>query len=153
MLSVNAVNAEHETAKRTIVVAAAVIFRGDTVLLTRRAAGTHLENMWEFPGGKVEQGEDPRHTIERELREELGVEASAAECLEVTFWRYPTKDVLLLFFVTHISNDAIIQHLQVSDHVWATRDTLSRYPMPPADERIVSLVRARLSETLTAADR
>ena len=130
----------------TVLVAAAVIFRGDTVLLTQRPKGTHLENMWEFPGGKVEPGEDPRDTLIRELREELGVDAVVSECLEATFWRYPTKNVLLLFFVAQLAADASIAHLGVSDHVWATHSSLMSYPMPPADEPILSLVRARLLE-------
>ena len=140
------VNAHMAQPDPTVLVAAAVIFRGNTVLLTQRPKGSHLENMWEFPGGKVEQGENPRDTLVRELREELGVEATVSECLEATFWRYPTKNVLLLFFVTHIASDASIAHLGVSDHVWATHTSLMNYPMPPADEPIVSLVRARLVE-------
>ena len=52
-------------------VAAAIAYRGDQVLVTRRAPGQHLEGYWEFPGGKLEDGECVARCIERELQEEL----------------------------------------------------------------------------------
>ncbi|HEY6462348.1 MAG TPA: NUDIX domain-containing protein, partial [Polyangiaceae bacterium] len=61
-----------EAALKTVVVAAAVMVEGRRVLVTQRKAGTHLAGAWEFPGGKVEAGEDPREALRRELREELG---------------------------------------------------------------------------------
>ncbi len=84
----------------TIHVAAAVLIEGGRVLLTQRKAGTHLEGAWELPGGKVEDGEDPREALRRELREELGIDATAGEILDVTFHRYEDagKAVLLMFF-------------------------------------------------------
>src|SRR5580700_61069 len=84
----------------TVMVAAAVLIEEGRVLLTQRKAGTHLAGAWEFPGGKVEPGEDPRDALARELREEVGVEATVGEIVDVTFHRYEEagKAVLLLFF-------------------------------------------------------
>lgn len=128
----------------TTLVAAAVIIRGDKVLLTQRPRGTHLEDHWEFPGGKVEADEDPREALARELREELGVESSVGAVVECTFWRYPTKSVLLLFFRCELAVDAVIQHIEVSDHRWASADELLSLQMPPADVPIVTKVRSLL---------
>ncbi len=114
------------------------------MLLTQRPRGTHLEDHWEFPGGKVEPDEDPRAALARELREELGVDSTVKDVLECTFWRYPNKSVLLLFFLTEISPDAEIQHLEVSDHRWATEGELAGFTMPPADVPIVARVRQLL---------
>jgi 8-oxo-dGTP diphosphatase len=61
------------------VVTAAVIERDGKVLVARRKAGLIAGGLWEFPGGKLEEGEEPRRGLERELREELGVEAKAGE--------------------------------------------------------------------------
>src|SRR5512142_2608430 len=83
---------------RTVIVAAGVGIEGGRVLLSRRKRGTHLEGLWEFPGGKVEPGEDPRDALVRELREELGIEATVGDVVEVTFHRYAEKSVLLLFY-------------------------------------------------------
>jgi 8-oxo-dGTP diphosphatase len=63
----------------TVVVAAAIIVEHGRVLLTQRKPGTHLGGLWEFPGGKVEDGEDPKDALARELREELGIEALVGE--------------------------------------------------------------------------
>jgi 8-oxo-dGTP diphosphatase len=133
----------------TVLVSAAVIVRGDRVLLTQRRRGTHLEDHWEFPGGKVEPDEDPRDALARELREEIGVQARVGAVVECTFWRYPAKSVLLLFFLTEIDADAAIAHLEVSDHRWASADELGALPMPPADVPIV----ARVRQLLTASSR
>ncbi len=135
-----------ETAQRkTTLVSAAVIVRGDRVLLTQRPRGTHLEDHWEFPGGKVEPDEDPREALARELREELGVESTVGEIVECTFWRYSTKSVLLLFFRATLAEGADIQHLGVSDHKWTSADELSSLEMPPADVPIVARVRELLA--------
>src|ERR1700744_3366976 len=84
----------------TVVVAAAVLIEESRVLLTQRRAGAHLAGAWEFPGGKVEPGEDPREALRRELAEELGIAARVGDVVEVTFHRSEDADkaVLLLFY-------------------------------------------------------
>ena len=69
-------------------VAAAVIRRGATLLLTQRPPGGPLGLMWEFPGGKIEEGESPEHALVRELREELGVAARTGDIVEVASHDY-----------------------------------------------------------------
>lgn len=132
--------------RATTLVAAAVILRGDKVLLTQRPRGTHLEDHWEFPGGKVEPDEDPRDALARELREELGVDSTVGDVVESTFWRYPNKSVLLLFFRAELAADAVIQHIEVSDHRWVSASELGALQMPPADVPIVARVRALLGD-------
>src|SRR5690242_4180758 len=85
----------------TLLVSAAVIIENARVLLSQRKAGTHLAGAWEFPGGKVRAGEDPRDALIRELREELGIETAVGEVMEVTFHRYAERSVLLLFYEAH----------------------------------------------------
>ena len=127
----------------TLVVSAAVIIRDRKVLLTQRPGGTHLESLWEFPGGKVEEGESPGEALARELREEIAVEARVDDILEVTFWRYPKRDVLLLFYRTTIVSGTI-EHLGVAAHAWVALDELDGYAMPPADVPVLTKVRALL---------
>ena len=86
------------TVTRTVLVAAGIVVEDDRVLLTQRKAGAHLAGAWEFPGGKVEAGEDPREALVRELREELGIDVVVGEIVDVAFHRYEEKAVLLLFF-------------------------------------------------------
>jgi len=126
-----------------VVVAAAVVIDGDRVLLTQRPSGTHLAGAWEFPGGKLEEHEGPEAALVRELREELGVESEVGEVLDVTWWRYPTKSVLLLFYRARITAGTIA-HLGVADHVWARREDLDGYTFPDADVAVLGKIRALL---------
>jgi len=78
-----------DVAGQRIRVAAAVVWRDGDLLLTQRPPGGPLGLLWELPGGKIEPGESPGHALVREIREELGVPATAGEVLEVETHDYP----------------------------------------------------------------
>jgi 8-oxo-dGTP diphosphatase len=138
----------HPDAMRpSIVVAAAVIIEAGRVLLTQRKRGTHLEGAWEFPGGKVEPGEDPRDALARELQEEVGVDVTVTEIVDVTFHRYAEKSVLLLFFeATRKLGSAEPQALDVADVKWGAAEDLRDELFPAADVAVLSKVRKLLAE-------
>ena len=123
-----------------VIVAAAVIIEDGRVLLTQRHQGQHLAGFWEFPGGKLEDGESPEEALGRECREECGIEVAVGEVLDVTHHRYPEKDVLLLFYRCELRGGQV-RHLQVADHAWVAPADLGRYALPPADERVVTRIR------------
>ena len=128
-----------------VIVAAGVILREGQVLLSQRKIGTHLAGAWEFPGGKVEPGEDPREALCRELREEIGVEVTVGCAVDVTFHRYPGKDVLLLFFeATLRPGSAEPRAIDVAAVRWARASELRDELFPPADVAVLAKVRARL---------
>ena len=81
-------------------VAAAVMRRGDRILICRRTASQAHALKWEFPGGKVESGESPPEALRRELREELAVAAQIGDELERYEFQYPGKSPILLIFYT-----------------------------------------------------
>ncbi|APR83550.1 5-methyl-dCTP pyrophosphohydrolase [Minicystis rosea] len=115
------------------------------VLLTQRKSGTHLAGAWEFPGGKVEPDEDPRDALVRELREEIGVEAEVSDIVEVTFHRYPTKSVLLLFYEARLtSSSPPPSAIDVAAFRWAEAGDLRDELFPPADVAVLAKVRERL---------
>ncbi|MEZ4293417.1 MAG: (deoxy)nucleoside triphosphate pyrophosphohydrolase [Polyangiaceae bacterium] len=131
--------------RRQVLVAAGVVLRGARVLLTQRKVGSHLAGAWEFPGGKVEPDEDPKATVARELREELGIEVEVGDIVEVTFHRYPEKSVLLLFYEASLApGSPEPRPLDVADLLWAAADELDDARFPPADVGVLAKVRERL---------
>lgn len=129
--------------ERPVLVSAGVIIDDGKVLLTQRMPGAHLAGTWEFPGGKVEPGESPEHALLRELREEIGVHAAVDDILDVTFWRYERKDVLLLFYRARVL-EGEVRDLGVAAHRWAAPDELAALSFPPADVKVLEKVRALL---------
>lgn len=127
----------------TLIVAAAVIFDDGRVLLTQRLKGAHLEGLWEFPGGKLEANESPEEALVRELDEEIGVRCEIGEAIDVTFWRYEHKSVLLLFYEARIV-EGEVRDLGVAAHQWAARHDLDTLRFPPADEKVLHRVREKL---------
>jgi 8-oxo-dGTP diphosphatase len=134
---------------KTVVVVAAVMIERGRVLLTQRKAGTHLAGAWEFPGGKVEAGEDPREALRRELREEIGVSAVAGEIVDVAFHRYADaeKAVLLLFFEAQLeAGSPSPTAIDVAAVRWAGPGELDDRDFPPADVAVLRKVRALLRD-------
>ncbi len=128
----------------TVLVAAAVLIEDGRVLLSQRRTGTHLEGKWEFPGGKVEAEEDPRAALQRELREELGIETTVGEIVDVTFHRYAEKTVLLLFFeATRTATSPAPTAIEVAAVQWAEARDLADERFPEADVPVLRKVRAR----------
>jgi 8-oxo-dGTP diphosphatase len=131
----------------TVLVAAGAILERGRVLLTRRKAGTHLEGYWELPGGKVQPGEDPREALRRELLEELGIEVTVGEIIDVTFHRYEDaqKAVLLLFFeATRLAGSPEPRAIDVAAFEWADARGLEPDRFPPADRAVLEKLRAKL---------
>src|SRR5262245_26536862 len=80
-------------------VTAGVIIRAGQVLVCQRSASGHHPGKWEFPGGKVEPGEDLAACMRRELEEELGIDATVGRVLWRTHHQYPTRDPIELTFL------------------------------------------------------
>ncbi|HEY3174701.1 MAG TPA: (deoxy)nucleoside triphosphate pyrophosphohydrolase [Candidatus Polarisedimenticolia bacterium] len=130
-------------AKPILMVAAAVVLRGGRVLLTRRSAGSHLAGHWEFPGGKVEPGEDPPGGLAREMREELGVEATVGAPFAFNYHEYADRRVLLLTYLTEISGTP--RPLGCSELGWFGAREIPDLATPPADVPIFERLRPMLS--------
>ena len=132
-----------------VIVVAGVIFERrdgrEVVLVTQRKRGAHLEGLWELPGGKIDEGEDPRDALVRELREELGIEVTVGAPIEITSHAYPEKQVLLLFFdATRTTTSPEPRAIDVADLRWADADTLATLRFPPADVAVVAAIDRRL---------
>jgi 8-oxo-dGTP diphosphatase len=122
-----------------LVVAAALIDAGGRVLVQRRPAGTAMAGLWEFPGGKLEQGETLEAALVRELREELGVTVATGHCEPLAFATGAAGGrplLLLLFAVRRWLGEP--RALHASALRWVTPAELGALPMPPADVPLVA---------------
>jgi len=115
-----------------ILVAAGLIYREGKLLITQRPPDKPGGLKWEFPGGKIEENEDPRDCLIREVREELGIEIAVDGIREVIFHRYPERTVLLLFYNCRwISREP--QAIGCRQFDWADPKRLSEYDFLEAD--------------------
>jgi 8-oxo-dGTP diphosphatase len=116
-------------------VVAAVIERDGRILIARRPAALHLGGLWEFPGGKLKEGESAREALEREIREELGADVTVDSLLETVDWAYPEKRVRLSFFRCSITGEP--RPLEGQEIAWVAAQELCRYEFPAADAALV----------------
>jgi len=124
------------TQSRVHVVAAVLVDDQGRVLLGERPASAHLGGYWEFPGGKVEQGEAAWPALQREIREELGIDLLQARPLICISHDYPTHSVLL--DVWHATQWRGVPHGREGQTVeWVDRDALPTRNMPPADKPVL----------------
>ncbi|MCC7376813.1 MAG: 8-oxo-dGTP diphosphatase MutT [Verrucomicrobiales bacterium] len=122
-------------------VAAGLVFRGGKLLIAQRPEGSHLAGLWEFPGGKREEGELWPDCLIRELQEELGVVVKVGEVFEEVVHRYPEKVVRLRFFLATLDAGEP-RPLGCANVNWVTRSELSKYAFPPADAELIQRLMA-----------
>ena len=124
------------------IVAAAVIFRDEKVLITRRPQKGLLGGLWEFPGGKQEVGETLPETLMREIREEIGVGILVGEPFGIYIHAYTHFKVTLHAFICYLT-EGELQLIQVQDLDWVIPEELANFPMGKIDRQIS--IRLRLS--------
>ena len=118
-----------------IVVVAAVVERNGRFLVTRRLDGTHLAGCWEFPGGKVHEGETHEAALAREISEELNADILNLRKIFHTAHTYPERTVELHFFRGELMGDPepmLGQALR-----WIARDEFKSMDFPPADAELI----------------
>lgn len=123
------------------VVAAVIRDHAGRVLLARRPAGRHMAGLWEFPGGKVHDGEAPAAALARELAEELGLEIAVGDPITFATHEEPGLRILLLFYEAAIRGGEP-QAREAQEIAWVPPAELRRYPTPPADAALVERLAA-----------
>ena len=117
-------------------VTAAVIQRDDLLLIARRPSNGLLGGLWEFPGGKLEPGEELADGLKREILEELGVEIAVGEPFGIYEHGYTHFKVTLHAFRCSLLDHAEPQALQASELRWVTPSQLTQFPMGKIDRQI-----------------
>src|SRR5947207_4704939 len=125
-----------------LVAAVALIDPDGRVLLAQRPEGKHLAGLWEFPGGKVHDGETPETALIRELDEELGIDVVASCLAPFTFasHAYPEFHLLMPLYVCR-KWSGIVTAREGQQLKWVRPARLGDYPMPPADKPLIAMLR------------
>jgi 8-oxo-dGTP diphosphatase len=131
--------------KIVLVAACALLDADGRVLIAQRPAGKSMAGLWEFPGGKVENGERPEETLIRELREELAVIVSEACLAPLTFasHSYPEFHLLMPLYICRRWEGTVVA-TEGQQLAWVKPNKLRDYEMPPADVPLVSHLMALL---------
>ena len=131
------------TAPRLVLVAACALIDEDgRVLIAQRPPGKSMAGLWEFPGGKVEEGERPEETVIRELREELGITIMEPCLAPFTFasHTYPDFQLLMPLYVCRRWDGTATPRVHTALK-WVKPRELAQYEMPPADRPLIAMLR------------
>ena len=122
-----------------LVAACALVDADGRVLIAQRPAGKAMAGLWEFPGGKIEPGEPPEQSLVRELKEELGIVVNVDCLAPLTFasHAYPDFHLLMPLYVCR-RWEGTVRALEGQKIAWVRPNRLRDYPMPPADEPLIS---------------
>lgn len=118
---------------RTIRVVAAVIEREGSYLITQRRPAAVLPLLWEFPGGRVEEGETDAAALKREVRHRLGVDIEVGQLISFVSHPYERYVVDLYLYECHITSGDPAA-LAVHAFKWVTSAEFDQHPFTPADE-------------------
>lgn len=126
--------------RKTINVAAAIIKTQNQIFATQRGYGP-LKDGWEFPGGKIEEGETPEQALIREIKEELDTEIEIGELVDIVEYDYPDFHLTMHCFMCTIkSGDLVLKEHEAAK--WLTKETLYSVDWLPADKDLIDKLHA-----------
>ena len=127
---------DHKNLK--IVVSIALINNENEILLSKRPEKKHLSGFWEFPGGKVEEGETPEKALVREVKEELNIDINNKCIAPLSFseFDYNNFQLLLLLYICR-RWDGVPMSMENNKLEWVKPNMLRDYKMPPADDSLI----------------
>ena len=120
---------------KTIKVVAAIIIDEDKIFATQRGYG-EFKGGWEFPGGKIEEGETPEEALVREIKEELDTVIEVGELIDTVEYDYPNFHLSMDCFICSIKEGNLVLK-EHEDAKWLTKETLDSVDWLPADEGLI----------------
>ena len=125
--------------KQIEVVAAIIVASENRIFATQRGSG-EWKDWWEFPGGKIEQGETPEQALKREIWEELETKISVGERLHTVEWDYPKFHLTMHCYLCHIESG----NLTLKEHEaakWLSKNELESVQWLPADWKVIEMLK------------
>ena len=127
---------------KTVRVVAAIIIENDKVFATQRGYG-EFKDGWEFPGGKIEEGETPENALIREIREELDTEISVGEKITCVEYDYPKFHLSMdCFWAEIVSGDLVLKEHEAAK--WLSREELDSVDWLPADLELIEKIKEQM---------
>ena len=127
---------------KTIRVSAAVIRSGNKIFATARGYG-EFKGQWEFPGGKIENGETPESALIREIKEELDIEIKVGNLISPIEYDYPTFHLSMdCFWCEIVRGNLVLKEAQ--DARWLTKENLFNVNWLPADKTIIEIIKKQM---------
>ena len=127
---------------KTIRVVAAIIRDKDKIFATQRVYG-EFKDGWEFPGGKIEEGETPQDALKREIMEELDTEITVGELIDTIEYDYPTFHLSMdCFWAEVITGHLVLKEAEAAK--WLTKEQLDSVDWLPADVTLIDKIRIEL---------
>ena len=127
---------------KTIRVVAAIIRDKDKIFATQRGYG-EFKDGWEFPGGKIEEGETPQDALKREIMEELDTEIMVGELIDTIEYDYPTFHLSMdCFWAEVITGHLVLKEAEAAK--WLTKEQLDSVDWLPADVTLIDKIRIEL---------
>lgn len=128
--------------RKIIKVVAAIIRDSDRILATQRGYGDFKDG-WEFPGGKIEEGETPREALVREIMEELEIEIVVGELIDTIEYDYPTFHLSMdCFWAEIVSGDVVLKEHEAAK--WLAKDELDYVEWLPADITLIQKIKGKI---------
>jgi 8-oxo-dGTP diphosphatase len=131
---------DSEMATPHLRVVAAVISRNERYLITQRRPTAVLPGLWEFPGGRVEEGETDAQALKREVRERVGVEVDVGTCIGRRTHDYVGYSVDLALYQATIHGEAEPQAVRVAECRWVASSEFEKFRFPAADQATMDLL-------------
>lgn len=122
-----------------IEVVAGVIYKNNKFLIAQRNLKKAQGGLWEFPGGKVEEGESYENALAREIKEEFNANIEVNEYIGENIYHYPEKDIRLLFYKARLLSENI-ELLEHEDYKWITKDDKDNFEFAGADKVVFDLI-------------